>query len=141
MIAFQRKRSHGPNRAVRILTAVLPYTGHVAFDIAGMQRCLVKWRIKQLNQFCFSSDQTSVHGFHRLARALGITGPADDGPALRQRIDLAFRVEMRTQGLAIIEIGAAIPITVPSVFCDILLELARLGSASFGETGVISVLR
>ena len=72
----------------------------------------------------FASRRTrrSFDRLHRLARPRRIARAADDRPALRQRIDLAFRIRLRAERFAIVEIGAPIPLAVPGVFLDVFLQ-------------------
>src|SRR5688572_18740602 len=52
---------------------------------------------------------------HRLRGARGLAGPRDDRPRLRDRVDLALAVLLRSERRPIIEIRAAIPFAVPRV--------------------------
>ena len=58
-------------------------------------------------------------------------------PALRQGIDLAFRIRLGAERFAIVEVGAAIPLAVPGVLLDVLLQLLRLREAAFGKGDVL----
>ena len=49
-IAERGERHRGPDRAVRVLAAVLAHAGHVAADVAGVRPALVERRIEQLDQ-------------------------------------------------------------------------------------------
>ena len=82
--------------------------------------------------------QTGIYGLHRLPSALRIAGAADDRPALRQRVDLAFRVDMRTERFAVIEVGAPIPFPIPALVLDICLQLPRLCQATLGKRNVVA---
>ena len=73
--------------------------GNVAFDVAGIERRFVEGRIEQLNQSGIAPDQALIDGVHRLTRALRIAGAAEHRPALRQRIDLAFRIGWRSRAV------------------------------------------
>ena len=85
----------------------------------------------------FAANQALIDGVHGLTRALGIAGAADHRPALRQGIDLAFEICLGAERFAIVEIGAPIPLAVPGVFLDVLLQLLRLRDATVGETHVL----
>ena len=115
-----------------VLAAILAHARDVAFDVARVQRGLVERRIEQLDQAGVAADEALVHRLHGLARRVRIAGTADDRPALRQRIDLAFGVGCGAEWLAVVEIGAAIPLAVPGMLLDVLLQLpawARQSSA------------
>ena len=79
-----------------------------------------------------------VHRVHRLAGTLRIAGPANHRPALRQGIDLTFRIRPGAERFPIIEVGAPVPLAVPGVLFDVFLQLLRLGEAAFGEGVVVS---
>ena len=91
---------------------------------------MIERRIEQLDQSGVAADQALIHRLHRLARALRIAGAADDRPALRQGIDLTFRIGLRAERLAVVEVGAAIPLAVPGVLLDVFLQLLRLRRGS-----------
>src|SRR5437868_14039093 len=86
-------------------------------------------------------NKVLIDGIHGLTRALPVAGAADYRPALRQRIDLAFEVCLRTERFAVVEIGAPIPLSVPRIFLDVFLQLFRLGQATLRETRVLMPAR
>src|SRR5204862_4409629 len=71
-------------------------------------------------------------------RTFRISGPADHRPALRQRIDLTFRIRLRTERSAVVEVGAPVPLAVPGVLLDVLLQLLCFSEAAFGEGDVLA---
>ena len=123
--------------AVSILSAVLAHARNVAFDVTGIERRFVEGRIKQLNQSGIAADQQLIHALHRLARAAWIASAADHRPALRQGIDLTFRIGPGAERFSIVEVGAAIPLAVPGMSLDVLLQLPRLDEAAVGKTGIV----
>ena len=80
---------------MRILAAIFPDAWDISFDITGIQIRLIERRIEQLNQRGISAHQARIDCPHRHARALGVTRAGEHGPALRNRIDLAFRIARR----------------------------------------------
>ena len=78
---------------------------------------------------------------HGLAGALGIAGAADDRPALRQGIDLTFRIGAGAKGFSVVEVRAAIPLAVPGLLLDVLLQLMGLGEATLGKGSVVASAR
>ncbi len=58
-----------PDRRVRVLPAVLPYTGNVSLDIARIQVRFVERRVQELDQAVVPSNKKLVHRFHRRAGA------------------------------------------------------------------------
>src|ERR1700745_1600504 len=113
IVSKQRKCHDRPNRRMGVLAAILSDTWNIAFDVAGVEIGSIKRRIKKLNQVLFAANQTGIYGLHGLPSALRIAGAADDRPALRQRVDLAFRVDMRTERFAVIVVCAPISLSVP----------------------------
>ena len=53
---------------------------------------------------------------HRSLDAFLSAGAGDDRPGLRDRVDAALGVLLRTKRCAVIEVGAPVPITVPRLF-------------------------
>src|SRR5260370_29371583 len=111
---------------MRILAAILANPRDITFDIARMKIGFIKRRIEQLNQAFLSADQTLIYRLHGLASAMRIASAADNRPALWQRINLAFQVDMRTERFPVIEISAPIPFAVPALLLDVGLQLFRL---------------
>ena len=115
---------HGaPDRTVGVLTAVFAHSRNVTFDISRIECGFVKRRIKQLDQSGGAADQALIDDMHCLACTLWIAGPADDRPTLRQGIDLAFLVGMGAERFAVIEVGATIPVSIPCVLFEVVLQL------------------
>jgi hypothetical protein len=76
-----------------------------------------------------------------MARARArIGGAGQHAPALRDRIDLAFLVGVRTERRAVVEIGAAIPLAIPCILLDVGGDAARLFAALGGKGGVMPQL-
>jgi hypothetical protein len=98
----------------------------------------VKRRIEQLNQPFFLADQALVYRLHGLTSPIRIASTADNRPALWQRINLAFQVDMRTERFAVIEISAPIPFAVPALLLDVCLQLFRLRKATVGKGDVVT---
>src|ERR1700722_7808703 len=82
-----------------------------------------------------------LYGLHRLTSTLRIARAAQDGPALRQGIDLAFQVTFRAEWFAAIKIGAPVPLAVPAVLLDVLLQLPRLSHATIGKGAFVTLAR
>src|SRR5438105_2773344 len=81
-------------------------------------------------------NKVLIDGIHGLTRALRVAAAADDRPALRQRIDLAFEICLRAERFTVVEIGAPILLAVPRIFLDVFLQLLRLGQATLREIRV-----
>jgi hypothetical protein len=58
---------------------------------------------------------------------------------LRDRIDLAFLVGVRTERRAVVEIGAAIPLAIPCILLDVGGDAARLFAALGGEAASLRI--
>ena len=76
-----------------------------------------------------------------LAGALGIARATNNRPALRQRIDLTFRIGGGAKRFSVIEVRAAIPLAVPGLLLDVLLQLLGLGEATLGKGSVVASAR
>ena len=136
-VAHERKAHRGPDRAVRVLAAILAHPGDVTLDVTGIERGMIEGRIKQLDEAGRAADQALIHGLHGLPRPGRIAGAADHRPALREGIDLAFRIGRGSERFAIVEVGTTVPLAVPRMLLDVLPELACLIEAVIGEGGVV----
>ncbi len=113
-VAAQRGGEHRPERGVRVLRAVLAYTGQVALDVAGVVRHVIERRREQHDQPRVVAHELVLERAHRLLLARRIAGAGDHAPALRDRIDAALLARARAERRAIVEVGAPIPFAVPA---------------------------
>src|SRR5512138_2255369 len=81
----------------------------------------IEWRSEQHYEARIFSHKTPVERFHRDAAALRIACIRDHAPALRDRIDLAFCIDVRAKWRAVVVVCASIPFTVPRRQLDCLL--------------------
>jgi len=100
---------------------------------------VIERRIEKLDDFQVTVDEHGIELLQRLLRPIAEPRAGKNRPALRQGINLAFGVGGRAEGLAIVEIGAAVPLAVPGMLLDVLAELAGFGGAEFGEGDVAPV--
>src|SRR4029079_11927860 len=105
---------------MRILATVFAHTRYVAFNVAWIQRRFIERWIEQLNQRMLAPHETLIDSFHCLQSSLRVCCPRQNGPALRNRIDLTFEVASRAKWLASVEISAPIPGAIPSIVFDVL---------------------
>ncbi len=94
-----------------------------------------------MNQLRLGADEALLYRLHRPPCALWIARAAQDRPALRQGIDLAFQIALRAEWFAIIEVSASVPLAVPAVLLDVFLQLPRLGYALAGKVDFIALPR
>ena len=120
------------------MPAVFAHAGDVALDVARVEGGVVEGRVEELNEPGLSAHESFIDGVHAGGGAFGIAGARDDRPALRQGIDLAFRVFGGAERGAVVEIGAAIPLAVPGIFLDVFLQLRGVGGAMLGEGSVVA---
>ena len=110
---------------VRVLAAILAHAGDVALDVAGIESRFVERRIEKLDR----AERRGGPGGGRAAPwpdacRFGSPGAGENRPALRDGIDLAFRIGRRAERRAVVEVGAAIPLAVPAVLFDIAAQPA-----------------
>ena len=103
---------------MRVLAAVLADAGQISFDVARVRGAVVKRRGEQKDQPVFVPDEMLVDGFHRLARARRVAGAGEHSPSLGDRVDRAGIVLGRAQRRSVVEIGTAIPFSVPGILLD-----------------------
>ena len=102
---------------------------------------MIERRIQHLNQAGLTTDQPLLHRLHGLTRTLPIACAAENGPGLRHGINLALRIGPRAERFAVVEPGAQIPLAVPGVLLNVLLQLACLSEAMFRKGGVVAPAR
>ena len=108
-----------------VLAAILAHAGDVALDVARVEVRLVKRRIEKLDEPVVAADEAAIEALHRLHHALVRARTGKDRPALREGVDLALRVDGRSQRRAVVEVGSAIPFSVPAVLFDVASQPAR----------------
>ncbi len=96
-----------------VLPSVLANAGKITFDIARIEGVSIEWRVEKHDEPISVSDEMLVDTLHRLALAVGITGTGEHSPSLCDRVDLADTILGRAKRRAVVEIGTAIPFTVP----------------------------
>ncbi len=60
---------------------------------------------------------------------------------MRDGIDLALGILSRPERRAVVEVRAAIPLAVPGLLLDVLLQLVGLGEAMPGKDSVVALMR
>ena len=71
--------------------------GNVTAYVAGIEARLVERRIEQLDQRIVAPDEMRIERLHRSPGPLGVACAGQHGPALRDRIDPAFRIRSRSR--------------------------------------------
>ena len=102
-----------PSGSVAVLPAILAQSGRIGANIAGIAWPLVEWRPEQPYQTGILVDQFRPGGIERCFHTVRI-GPSERRPRLRDGIDPAFPFAGRPERVAIVVVGAAIPVTVPA---------------------------
>src|SRR5262245_40352772 len=105
---------------MRVLPAIFAHARQVSLDVTRIARGMIKRRIEQLNQSQVTLYQPVVHRVHGRPPAFGDSNPAEDGPALRQAIDLTLGVGSGAERLAIVKESAPIPTAVPRVSFNVI---------------------
>src|SRR5205085_4681494 len=112
-VAQKRVSDQDPQRGVRILSAVLAHTRHVAFDVAGIEHAPVERRREEDDEAVAAPDEILINCGHRALHAMRVSRAGDDAPALRNRINAALFVLRRAERRAVVEVSAPIPVAVP----------------------------
>src|SRR5688572_12845003 len=99
---------HGPNSAMRVLTAIFADAGYVTLDVTRIQVRFIEGRIEQQDQARIAADEAPVDALQRLNGPLVRPGARENRPALRDGIDLALLVNGRAERRAVVEVRAAI---------------------------------
>src|SRR3954465_8668281 len=96
-----------------VLPAVFADTRKISLDVAGIMRGAIEGRPEQQNHLCLPPQELPSYRFHGLSRPPRLSPRRQDGPRLRQRIDLALLVLRGPEWCAVVEVGATIPSAVP----------------------------
>src|SRR5687768_12029519 len=81
-------------------------------------------------------DQMAVDRIHRLVRALGAARAGQHRPALRNRIDPAFRTGRAAKPRAVGKVRAPIPVAAPALALEAVAQRPCLRVAAMRERGV-----
>src|SRR6266403_2218459 len=114
---------------MRVLTSVFPQPRWVRLNVAGVVRPAVERGREKLDETVASTDQLGIHGRHGSRRTLGFSTAGDDAPGLRDRVDAAFLAGHRAQRRSVVEISATIPVAVPGLAFDGLLQVVGMQQA------------
>ena len=114
-IAESGRREHGPERSVGVLRSVFANARQISLDVSRIVLGVVEGRSQQENHPVVFPHEPLAHGPHRNARPFRLAGTGEHGPALRDRVDLTFYLACRTERAAVVEIGTAVPRSVPAV--------------------------
>ena len=107
---------HGhPDGGMGVLGAIFADAGDVAFDVAGIPGGGVEGGGEEPDEAVIAVDEAVEGGLHGPAGALGIGAAGENGPALGEGIDLAFRALGGAEGGAVVKEGAQVPFAVPGV--------------------------
>ena len=117
-VTERRERDDGPDRAVRVLPAVLADSRRVPLDVAGVERRLVEGRGEEEDEPVAAPHEVLVHGRHRASRA----GRVRRRPRSRPRTARSSRSGTPRRGRSerrpVVEEGAPIPVAVPASRLD-----------------------
>src|SRR5437763_6694232 len=109
---------HGPDGGMRILAAILANARRITLDLAGVAIRVIERRGEQQDQLLAAPDEILLDGGQRPRRPDWLGGARDHSPRLRDRINATFRIDGGPQGSPVVEIGATIPVSVPSVLVE-----------------------
>ena len=127
----------GPDSAVSVLAAILSHSRNVSANVSGLEIGRIERRIEKLDQPMVAANQTRIHRGHRGARARAVARAGKNRPALRDGVDLTLGIVDRTERRAVIEVGAAIPLAIPRIVLNPLVQLHRLQLAAVRERRVV----
>ena len=118
-VAQRRERHRRPDRGVRVLAAVLAHAGHVAADIARIERRFVERRSRAAGSVRRRAAPVARRPRPSPARAR-VGSPAPDSTAQLCAIESIWHsaLSARAERRAVVEIGAPIPFAIPGVVLD-----------------------
>src|SRR5208337_3840103 len=122
-IAQQCECKCRPQCRVGVLAAVFAKPRWIRLDIARVVRGAVEGRREQPHQSIAPADELGIDRRHGAGGAFGIAAARYDRPGLSDGINAALFARRRTQGSAVVEVAAPIPLTVPGLALDRLLEV------------------
>ena len=96
-----------------VLSAILPQTGGVALDIAGILGSLIERRCQDEHDLRAPAHQVSADGVHRAVGPCGRRRAGEHRPRLGDRVNLAFIVLRCAERTPIVVVAAQVPLAVP----------------------------
>jgi hypothetical protein len=136
LIAELGEGESDPNSGMGIMAAVFSNPGGIRFDIAGLESRGIERGVEDHDERVLGKVKSLEDGFHGPPGSEGLPGPRDHGPALREGIDLAFRIGDGAECPAIVEKGPEVPPAVPSLGLGTLTDRLGLLPAGVGEPPV-----
>ena len=114
-VAEHREGDHRPDGAVRVLAAVLPDAGRVAFDVAGVERRLIERRREEQEQSVVAADEVFVHAPpSRSRRGLGSRRRRSRPTTARSNRCGIRLLACGAERRSVVEEGAQVPVAVPA---------------------------
>src|SRR5258705_4128439 len=111
---------------MRVLTTVFTYARHVALDVANIQLAFVEWWREKDDQAVAPAYQIFFNRGHCALRSITFSRTGNHRPRLHNRVDATFIVLHGAKRSTVIKISAAIPVTVPTFFCQRLFQLLEM---------------
>jgi len=119
-----------------ILPAILPKAGRVALDVAGIVRCSIEgWRQHQ-GQSVIRADELAMQRRHRLRGTIRQRHARKNRPGLRDGVDPAFRIVVRTERRAVVKIRAPVPLPVPGVGVERTRKRTQMRAVGLDARGI-----
>src|SRR5205085_6720472 len=94
-IAKMSVSDQGPERSVRVLSSVLAHARNISFDVAGIERALIKWRREKNHESVASPDKIFFDSRHCTRGAMPLSRAGDNAPGLHNRINAALFILSR----------------------------------------------
>ena len=131
---------HGPDGRMSVLASVLADARRIPFDVAGIEGRAGERRREEKDQPLVTLDEMRLHGGHG-SRRVGRLGRArDHPPRLGDRIDPALRVHDGSERRPVVEVGAAVPPSVPAMLLEGSLEGPHVLAPHGGAPLVAAIL-
>ncbi len=125
-----------PDRAVRVLSAVLAHSGQIPLDVTGIEGRPVEGGREEEHQPVAAAHEVFLDGRHGAAAPIVVPGAGEDGPGLRDRVDPALLVLRGAERRSVVEIGAPVPVPVPGFPLDRHLQRVHVRAPPLCPLGV-----
>ena len=123
-----------------VLASVLADARRIPFDVAGIEGRAGERRREEKDQPLVTLDEMRLHGGHGSRRVGRLGGARDHPPRLGDRIDPALRVHDGSERRPVVEVGAAVPPSVPAMLLEGSLEGPHVLAPRGGAPLVAAIL-
>src|ERR1700734_1551218 len=126
---------------MRVLPTIFPNAWNIAFYVSRVACGLIKRRRQEQDEPVRRANEILINRGHRSHSAARFRGAADNSPGLSDGIDAALLILSGAQRGAVIEVSAAIPLTVPAIAFECSLQQTYVNAPPFSPLAFSASVR